>query len=145
MQMRIIVKVLLMGLVAAAAGCNSHESKEVHNGDRDARNRAVVDNARGRDTQIGNFADAERSRDLVNPASTCINGPVNQAAGQVVGAVDAAAAKTEQVSRDVNRTAEHVQNEVQQAANDAAQLSNDANRAVNSAARDLDRLKNAFR
>jgi methyl-accepting chemotaxis protein len=131
--MRFTTAFLLVSFAAAMTGCGSHDPKEVHNGDRDSHNRALVDNGRGFDNG------------LVSPAPTCINGPVNQAANQAVGAVDAAAARTEQFTRDVNRTAEHVQNEVQQAAGDAAQLSNDANRAVNSAARDLDRLKNAFR
>jgi hypothetical protein len=136
--MRIATAFLLLGIGAFMTGCGSHDSKEAHDGGKDARNRAVVDNARGREIDVGNRID---DRNIVNPAPACINGPVNQA----VGAVDAAAARTEQVTRDVNRTAEHVQGEVQQAAGDAAQLTNDANRAVNSAARDLDRLKNAFR
>jgi hypothetical protein len=131
--MRIITAFLLVGFAFAMTGCGSHDSKEAHKVDRDTHNRALVDNGRGFDNGV------------VSPAPTNINGPLNQAAGQAVNAVDAATARTEQITRDVNRTAEHVQYEVQQAAGDAAQLGNDANRAVNNAARDLDRLKNAFR
>ncbi len=134
--MKTIVKVILMGLVAAMTGCGSHDSNQAHDGGRDARNRAVVDNTRGID--VGSRID---DRNIVNPAPACINGPANQA----VTAVDAAAARTEQVTRDVNHTARQVQAEAQQTANDAAQLGNDATHAVNSAERDLSNLKNAFR
>ena len=140
--MKTFVKFILMGLVGAIAGCGSHESKEAHDNGRKVENRGVVENGRG---QAPNYSTRIDDRSTFDSTPTCNTNPVNKAAGQAVGAVDAAAARTQQVTSDVNRTAAHVQGEVQQAAGDAAQLSNDAARAVNTAERDIDRLKNAFR
>ena len=134
--MKITTSFLLLGIGMFMTGCGAHDDKQAHDGGRDAKNRAVVDN--GHNINAGNRID---DRNLVNPAPVCINAPVNQA----VGAVDAAAARTEQVTRDVNHTAQQVQAEAQQTANDAARLGNDATHAVNSAERDLSNLKNAFR
>lgn len=95
--------------------------------------------------QTPNYSTRIDDHSTFDPTPACNTSPVNQAAGRAVNAVDAAAARTQQVTNDVNHTAAHVQGEVQRAAGDAAQLTSDAARAANTAERDIDRLKNAFR
>ena len=45
--MRFMIKGLLMGLVVGIAGCNSHDSKQVTNGDKPAASHAAANTALG--------------------------------------------------------------------------------------------------
>ncbi len=119
--MKIVTTLVLLGIAAGMAGCNSHASSEGRNGERATNNRGSV-----------------------NGSSA-----VNQAADRAIDTIDATAAAANQVTAEVNHTAVKTQVEAQQVTNDAARAANGvmntATHDLNSASRDLNKLQNAFR
>jgi hypothetical protein len=118
--MRIVIKGVLMGLVVGIAGCNSHDSKQVHNSDRPATSHADADQARG-NVQLAPVVNDR----AVNQAADQAKGVINTATATADRVIDTATASADRAVNGVNRTAARMQSDVQQTSYDAARLTSD--------------------
>ncbi len=121
--MRIIIKVVLMGLAVGIAGCNSHDAKQAHDGERPIASRADADRARGH----ADLAPIVSDRD-VNRAAGQAERVIGTAAATADRIIDTAAASVDRAANGANRTAATIQIDAQRASYDAARLTSDVAR-----------------
>ena len=118
--MKIMFKCALIGLAVGIAGCNSQDSKQVHNSDKPVTSRPAVDKSRG------NAAVAPVVNDqVVNQAADQAKSAINTAAATADRVIDTAAATADRAANGVNQTAAKMQSDVQQVSYDAARLTSD--------------------